>query len=50
MSGGEQDEAPYEQRFNPNLPWGYWLVATGETDGWPPLVDQHGRQWNSVRE
>ena len=29
---GRQD-TPYEASFNPNLPWGYWLVAKGETDG-----------------
>ena len=32
MNARREEEAPYETRFNPNLPWGYWLVATGETD------------------
>lgn len=50
MSAHQEQEPPYEARFNPNLPWGYWLVAVGETDGWPPLMDLAGRKWNSVRE
>lgn len=41
---------PYEAGRNPALPWGYWLTAVGEVDGWPPLLDEQGRQWNSVRE
>ncbi|OBX17783.1 hypothetical protein A9995_14820 [Erythrobacter sp. QSSC1-22B] len=46
----EDRTIPYERRKNPNLPWGYWLTAVGEVDGWPPLVDDEGNHWNSVRE
>jgi len=46
----EDRSIPYEQRRNANLPWGYWLTAGGEVDGWPPLVDDDGQHWNSVRE
>lgn len=45
-----REDMPYEERRNAALPWGYWITATGEVDGWPPLVDEQGRQWNSVRE
>lgn len=38
---------PYEQLRNPQLPWGYWLVAMPGQHG---LVDEDGRSWNSVRE
>ena len=48
MTGRE--DASYEASFNPNLPWGYWLVAKGETDSGYPLVDLEGRTWRSVRE
>lgn len=43
-------DIPYEQRRNANLPWGYWLTAQGEVYSTPPLADEEGRQWNSVRE
>jgi len=46
----EDRNTPYEQRRNPNLPWGYWLTAVGEVDGWPPLIDDQGNRWDSVRE
>jgi len=32
------------------LPWGYWLVSTSDVPGRPPLVDEDGREWGSVRE
>lgn len=41
---------PYERRRNCALPWGYWLVANGERPGWPPLEDEDGRGWDSVRQ
>ena len=50
MSARDWDEIPYSDRFNPNLPWGYWLVAQGELDGLPPLTDHTGQRWRSVRE
>ena len=39
---------PYETLRNPNLPWGYWCL--NDPDGTPPLVDETGRRWQSVRE
>ena len=45
-----RDDLPYEERRNAALPWGYWITAVGEVDGWPPLLDEEGRQWNSLRE
>ena len=50
MSAHDWIEIPYTDRFNPNLPWGYWLVAQGELDGLPPLIDPLGQRWRSVRE
>ena len=39
----------YEERRNPHLPWGYWLLAT-TVSGRPTLEDEEGRCWASVRE
>ena len=39
----------YEEHRNPNLQWGYWLHADGAPVG-PPLVDEQGNRWRSVRE
>ena len=44
----DQHEIPYEQRRNPNLPYGYWCIA--DPDGYPHLIDEHGRRWPSLRE
>lgn len=44
------DDVPYEQRHNPNLPWGYWMTSTGDTEHISSLVDEQGRRWRSVRE
>lgn len=33
-----------------HLPWGYWLTSVGDVPGEPPLVDNEGRTWGSVRE
>jgi len=41
------DDIPYTTKRNPNLPWGYWLVA-GE-DG-EALYDENGNAWDSVRD
>lgn len=41
---------PYEQRRNPNLPWGYWLSAPGETTSDKVLLDEDGSTWETVRE
>ncbi len=35
---------------HPALPWGYWLTSVGPTPGEPPLIDEEGRRWGSVRE
>ena len=40
----------YGDDRHPDLPWGYWLVSTGAVPGEPPLVDEDGREWKSVRE
>ena len=40
----------YGENRHPSLPWGYWLVSTGPVAGEPPLVDEEGRRWGSVRE
>jgi hypothetical protein len=39
----------YEDIRNPALPWGYWLHAAGAPYG-PPLVDEQGRRWDTVRD
>lgn len=41
-------DIPYEAIRNPNLPWGYWLQA--DENGYPPLRDEQGNPWNSVRD
>ena len=40
---------PYAERRNSNLPWGYWLEATGDRDPDRALRDEDGRYWPSVR-
>ena len=42
------NEIPYERRRNAALPWGYWARASGSE--WPPLYDEQGNEWRSVRE
>ena len=44
------DGEQYGDGRHPDLPWGYWLTSTGEVHGEPPLVDEDGRVWGSVRE
>ena len=44
----EQQDIPYEQRRNINLPFGYWCIA--DPDGDPHLIDELGRRWTSLRE
>ena len=41
------DDIPYAALRNPNLPWGYWLVAS-EDGEW--LYDEDGNAWDSVRD
>lgn len=43
------DQSRYADDRHPDLPWGYWLVSSGDS-GRPPLIDENGRKWNSVRE
>ena len=50
MSAREWFDVPYESRFNPALPWGYWLIAPGELDDNSLFIDHNGDQWESVRE
>ena len=47
---GAPDQARYGENRHPELPWGYWLTSTGEIPGEPPLVDEDGQEWDSVRE
>lgn len=42
------ERIPYERIRNPNLPWGYWCRVSGAE--WPPLYDEEGNEWRSVRE
>lgn len=44
------DELPYEERRNPNLPWGYWIVIDADGSSSAPLIDDQGRRWHSLRE
>ena len=47
---GQPDDRPrHEDVRNPELPWGYWLLAVGGTSGWPPLEDETGWRWGSPR-
>lgn len=47
---GEDASSRYGDGRHPSLPWGYWLVSTGDVPGQPPLIDEDGRIWNSVRQ
>lgn len=47
---GSSDQARYGENRHPDLPWGYWLTSAGDVPGEPPLVDESGREWDSVRE
>ncbi|RPF71123.1 hypothetical protein [Aurantiacibacter spongiae] len=40
----------YGDGRHPDLPWGYWLTSIGDVPGRPPLLDDEGRRWESVRE
>lgn len=40
----------YGDDRHPDLPWGYWFVSTSLVPGQPPLADEDGREWGSVRE
>lgn len=55
MTAGFSPFAPandgrYGNGRHSGLPWGYWLTSIGNVAGEPPLIDEDGRQWNSVRE
>ena len=47
---GEPKPTRYDEERHPDLPWGYWLTSAGEVAGEPPLVDEEGNEWKSVRE
>ena len=47
---GRSDGERYGAGRHPALPWGYWLTSTGKVPGEPPLVDEDGRVWRSVRQ
>ena len=44
------DGEEYGDGRHPDLPWGYWLTSAGDVHGEPPLVDEEGKHWTSVRE
>lgn len=44
------DDIRYEDRRNPNLPWGYWIYIDDARHVLPPLVDEYGQRWSSLRE
>lgn len=41
------DDIPYAAKRNPNLPWGYWLVASEDGER---LYDEEGNAWDGVRD
>lgn len=47
---GERRRDRYGNRRHPDLPWGYWLVSSSDVPGQPPLIDEDGREWQSVRQ
>lgn len=47
---GRDSSSRYGNGRHPSLPWGYWLVSNGDVPGEPPLIDEDGRTWGSVRE
>lgn len=47
---GRTDGERYGDGRHPALPWGYWLTSIGKAPGEPPLVDEDGRVWKSVRQ
>ncbi len=46
---GEDRSTRYGNDRHPDLPWGYWLVSRGKVPGDPPLADDDGKVWISVR-
>ena len=54
MSGSFSFSSHGAERYgddrHPDLPWGYWLVSASDVPGRPPLLDEEGREWGSVRE
>jgi len=49
-SFGHTEGERYGDDRHSALPWGYWLTSMGDVPGRPPLVDDEGREWDSVRE
>lgn len=47
---GVPDPKTYGDHRHPDLPYGYWLTSTGDVPGEPPLVDEEGSHWGSVRD
>ena len=47
---GFQNHQRYGDNRHPALPWGYWLVSAGDIPGQAPLIDEDGREWESVRD
>lgn len=47
---GRHSDHRYGNGRHSDLPWGYWLISTSEIPGQPPLTDEDGREWRSVRE
>lgn len=41
------EDFPYAAKRNPNLPWGYWLIASEDGER---LYDEDGKAWDSVRD
>ncbi|UVI38402.1 hypothetical protein [Qipengyuania spongiae] len=49
FNSGREDPRYGDDRHS-DLPWGYWLVSAADVPGRPPLLDEQGREWDSVRE
>jgi hypothetical protein len=47
MKEAIMDDILYTAKRNPNLPWGYWLVASEDGEA---LYDEDGNAWDSVRD
>ena len=50
FSNSAREDGRYGDDRHPDLPWGYWLVSASDVPGRPPLLDEQGREWESVRE
>jgi len=45
-----KEETTYGDGYHQDMPWGYWFVSAGETPGAPPIKDECGNVYASVRE